>query len=54
VNWSRQDFQNFIHGSEKFGKGSFRAISELMVKPQAEIERYSKVFWERLDELADR
>jgi hypothetical protein len=37
VGWSRQDFQNFIHGSEKFGKNSFRDISQLMVKPQTEI-----------------
>lgn len=33
VTWSRQDFQNFLHGTEKFGKQSLRDISDIVSKP---------------------
>ena len=52
--WSRRDFQAFIRGCEKNGRDALPAIAEeIESKTLDEVKKYSKVFWRRLDELAD-
>ena len=52
--WSRRDFQAFVRGCEKHGRDALPAIAEeIESKTLDEIKKYSKVFWLRLDELAD-
>ncbi|VDK24767.1 unnamed protein product, partial [Anisakis simplex] len=53
-NWSRREFQQFVKANEKYGRNDLENIAkEIDTKTLAEVEEYSKVFWERLDELSD-
>ncbi|MFH4978831.1 hypothetical protein AB6A40_005540 [Gnathostoma spinigerum] len=53
-NWSRRDFQQFVKANEKFGRHDLENIAkEIDSKTFEEVEEYAKVFWDRLDELAD-
>ena len=54
--WSRREFQAFIKGCERYGRKAYAAIAAEMpdgVKTEREVKEYSKVFWERVDELQD-
>jgi len=54
TNWSKRDFNAFIRGSEKFGRGDCTAIAqEVEGKTLAEIKEYHDVFWVRYKELTD-
>lgn len=51
-NWSRRDFTNFVHSNAKFGRKDYVKISEeLGNKAPEEVERYSKVFWQKYQEI---
>jgi SWI/SNF-related matrix-associated actin-dependent regulator of chromatin subfamily A member 5 len=52
--WSKQDFNNFITGSEKYGRKNFEQISQIVGKSQQEVEKYSIVFWARVEELSEK
>ncbi|KAG0325291.1 hypothetical protein BGZ99_000807 [Dissophora globulifera] len=53
-NWSKRDFISFYKACEKFGRNSLSEIaSDIEGKTLAEIKAYSKVFWNRYDEIAD-
>lgn len=50
--WSKRDFTNFIHQCARYGRNNYTAIAKEFEKKTAEdIERYSKVFWERYKEI---
>ncbi|VDK51910.1 unnamed protein product [Gongylonema pulchrum] len=52
--WSRREFQQFIKANEKYGRHDLENIAkEIDSKTPVEVEQYAKLFWERLDELAD-
>ena len=53
--WHKREYQGFIRGCEKFGKKDFENIAiEIGTGKTAEdVEKYSKVFWERYTELED-
>jgi len=54
TNWSKRDFNAFIRGSEKYGRGDLKGISqEVEGKTIEEITEYHAVFWERYKELTD-
>ncbi|KAK9446531.1 SNF2 family N-terminal domain-containing protein [Limtongia smithiae] len=51
-NWSRRDFTHFIQLNAKYGRDNIAGIaSEFEGKTQQEVAEYSKVFWERYDEI---
>lgn len=51
-NWSKRDFTNFIHQCARYGRNNFTNIAkEFDGKSAEEMERYSKVFWERYKEI---
>lgn len=51
-NWSKKDFSYFIRGCEKHGRTAYDKISqEIGTKSIAEIEQYSKVFWEKVKDM---
>lgn len=51
-NWSKRDFTNFIHQCARYGRNNYTAIAkEFNDKSAEDIERYSKVFWERYKEV---
>lgn len=53
-NWSKRDFTHFVHLSAKHGRNNYAAIASEFgddEKDETEIERYSKVFWERGSEI---
>ena len=52
--WSKQDFNSFITGNEKYGRKNTEQIAALVGKSQAEVEKYSAVFWARLEELSEK
>eukprot|EP00088_Acartia_fossae_P044890 TRINITY_DN4792_c0_g1_i1.p1 TRINITY_DN4792_c0_g1~~TRINITY_DN4792_c0_g1_i1.p1 ORF type:complete len:715 (-),score=273.25 TRINITY_DN4792_c0_g1_i1:933-2795(-) len=53
-NWNKRDFNNFIKLNEKYGRDDISNISkEVDGKTPAEVIEYSKVFWERCQELTD-
>ncbi len=52
--WIKSDFNSFISGCEKFGRNNLEKIAEFVGKPFEEVQKYSKVFWERIDELSDK
>lgn len=47
--WSKQDFNNFITGNEKYGRKNFEQIAQLVGKSQQDVEKYSSVFWAKID-----
>lgn len=49
--WSRRDFTNYIHNCAKFGRTAFKEIAEALGKDEAEVERYTKVFWDKYKEI---
>merc|ERR1712241_1017563 len=53
-NWSKRDFNQFIRLNEKYGRDDIDNISkEVEGKTEEEVIGYSKVFWERSNELQD-
>ncbi|CDR98790.1 probable ISW2-ATPase component of a two subunit chromatin remodeling complex [Sporisorium scitamineum] len=55
-NWNRREFQIFVRGCERYGRKAFALITADMPdasKTEKEVREYSKVFWDRIDELAD-
>ena len=54
TNWSKRDFNQFIRLHEKYGREDIDAISkEVDGKTPEEVVEYSKVFWDRCQELQD-
>lgn len=54
TNWSKRDFNQFIKANEKYGRDDLSSISkEVEGKTGKEVIEYSKVFWERCNELQD-
>ncbi|KAI2804812.1 SWI/SNF- matrix-associated actin-dependent regulator of chromatin sub A member 5 [Blomia tropicalis] len=54
INWSRRDFNQFIKMCEKYGRDDIDSISkEVEGKSPDEVIEYTKVFWDRFQELAD-
>eukprot|EP00878_Enallax_costatus_P003452 GHUV01003663.1.p1 GENE.GHUV01003663.1~~GHUV01003663.1.p1 ORF type:complete len:1042 (+),score=456.73 GHUV01003663.1:458-3583(+) len=52
--WNRRDFMSFVRAAEKFGRTEIDKIAgEMEGKTKEEVERYSKVFWLRYQELSD-
>ncbi|KAL1875355.1 chromatin remodeling complex Adenosinetriphosphatase [Diaporthe australafricana] len=52
--WNRRDFQQFINGSNLYGRNNYEGIaSHTQNKNAAEIKQYAKVFWQRYEEIAD-
>eukprot|EP00775_Hariotina_reticulata_P010968 gene10968-11123_t len=52
--WTRRDFQAFVRAAEKFGRSEVDKIAgELEGKSREEVADYSKVFWQRYQELPD-
>jgi len=52
--WTKRDFNQFIRLNEKYGRDDVSNISkEVEGKSAAETIEYSKVFWERCQELQD-
>ncbi|KAJ0107377.1 hypothetical protein J7T55_009341 [Diaporthe amygdali] len=52
--WNRRDFQQFINGSNLYGRNNYDGIaSHTQNKNAAEIKQYAKVFWQRYEEIAD-
>ena len=53
-NWSKRDFNQFIRLHEKYGREDIESIGkEVEGKTKEEVTEYSKVFWERCQELQD-
>ncbi|KAI0218655.1 SWI/SNF-related matrix-associated actin-dependent regulator of chromatin subfamily A member 5 [Lamellibrachia satsuma] len=53
-NWSKRDFNQFIKANEKFGRDDIDSISrEVEGKTPEEVMEYSRIFWERCNELQD-
>merc|ERR1719429_79744 len=54
TNWSKRDFNSFIRLHEKYGRDEIDSISkEIEGKTPEEVVEYSKIFWERCQELQD-
>lgn len=52
--WSKRDFNAFIKGSEKFGRGDIRSIAaEIEGKSTGEVTEYHTIFWDRYEEIQD-
>ena len=52
TNWSKRDFNQFIRLHEKYGRDDIDAISkEIEGKTPEEVIEYSKIFWDRCQEL---
>ena len=55
--WGRRELKLFINACEKFGRknkqGVYTEVVETTGKPEAEVRRYFRVFFERGSELAD-
>ena len=55
VEWSKQEFNDFIVGSEKYGRNNVEQIAEfLKTKNVEEVKAYKTAFWSRIHELADK
>ena len=53
--WNRKDYNSFVKACELYGKDQYAMIAEVMGnKKEDEVKKYSEVFWQRLDELADK
>jgi len=54
TNWNKRDFNSFIRLHEKYGREDINSISqEVEGKTPEEVIEYSKVFWDRCQELTD-
>ncbi|KAK3714510.1 chromatin remodeling complex Adenosinetriphosphatase [Vermiconidia calcicola] len=52
--WNKRDFQQFINGSAKYGRGDYESIAtEVDSKDAVDIKTYAKVFWKRYREIAN-
>lgn len=52
--WSKREFRQFINANEKYGRHELESIArEVETKTYEEVVKYSKVFWKRINELAD-
>lgn len=52
--WNRRDFQAFVRAAEKHGRNELGKIAgEIEGKAKEEVIAYSKVFWQRYQELPD-
>ena len=52
ANWQRRDFHHFIRANEKYGRDEYSEIAEeIGTKTAKEVKEYSKVFWERYEEI---
>ncbi|KAK3707858.1 chromatin remodeling complex Adenosinetriphosphatase [Vermiconidia calcicola] len=52
--WNKRDFQQFINGSAKYGRGDYESIAtEVDSKDAGDIKTYAKVFWKRYREIAN-
>jgi SWI/SNF-related matrix-associated actin-dependent regulator of chromatin subfamily A member 5 len=52
ANWQRRDFHHFIRANEKYGRDKYAEIAEeIGTKTAKEVKEYSKVFWERYEEI---
>ncbi|KAI5160609.1 SWI/SNF-related matrix-associated actin-dependent regulator of chromatin subfamily A member 5 [Nematocida ausubeli] len=53
-NWAKRDFWIYVKACERYGRDNVKKISaSLSDKSVEEVEKYGKVFWARIDELAD-
>jgi SWI/SNF-related matrix-associated actin-dependent regulator of chromatin subfamily A member 5 len=53
-NWSRRDFLQFVKANEKYGREDIESIAaDIESKTREEVEEYSKIFWDRLEDLND-
>lgn len=53
TNWSKREFLNFISACAKFGRDNLKLIaSAIENKSLAEVEAYSRVFWDRYQEIS--
>ena len=51
-NWQRRDFHHFVRANEKYGRDKYAEIAEeIGTKTAKEVKEYSKVFWERYEEI---
>lgn len=50
--WTRKDFYRYIKAIETYGKNDIKKISEFL-EHKDDVEKYHKVFWERINELTD-
>ncbi|KAI9306125.1 SNF2 family N-terminal domain-containing protein [Cunninghamella echinulata] len=54
LNWSKKDFTSFVNACARYGRNNLEQISkDIEGKTLEEVEQYSKVFWERYEELND-
>ncbi len=53
ISWTKKDFKQFVQAIEKFGRDDLATISEYANKSLEDVTAYSKVFWERISELAE-
>jgi SWI/SNF-related matrix-associated actin-dependent regulator of chromatin subfamily A member 5 len=52
ANWQRRDFHSFVRANEKYGRDKYNEIAEeIGTKTAKEVKEYSKVFWERYEEI---
>ena len=55
MDWNKKEYHAFVKGCELYGKDQHSLISEVIgTKSGEQVSEYSKVFWSRLDELADK
>jgi SWI/SNF-related matrix-associated actin-dependent regulator of chromatin subfamily A member 5 len=53
--WTKQEFSDFISGSEKYGRNSVEQIAGVVkTKNEEEVKSYKTAFWARIHELADK
>lgn len=50
--WTKKDFQAYIKALEKVGRDDVKKVAALL-KHKDDVEKYHKVFWERVNELSD-
>ncbi|KAI8089804.1 SNF2 family N-terminal domain-containing protein [Halteromyces radiatus] len=54
TNWGKKDFSSFINACAKYGRNKIELIAQdIDGKTLEEVEQYSKVFWERYEEIND-
>lgn len=55
VEWNKQEFSDFIAGSEKYGRNNVEQIAEFIkTKNVEEVKGYKIAFWSRIHELTDK
>ena len=53
--WNRKEYLAFVRGCELYGKDEHLLIAEIIgTKTEEQVRQYSAIFWERLDDLADK